>query len=120
MTTYLPEEEILVRGLADWVMFAEVYDLTRDWALERSLDPRTESLRVLRVLLSEGLVEIGDVERDAGFVPWGLGADEALERVVDRWDRLNADLNLGDVCWLSNTAQGDARAQALLDGHQPG
>jgi hypothetical protein len=113
-TPSLPEEEILARGLADWVMFAEVYGLTRDWALARSLDPRTEILRVLRALLSQGLVEIGDVQKGAGFVPWGLGVDEALARVVERWDRLSAEPNLGEVAWLSNTAEGDARAEEIL------
>ena len=118
MTTLQPEEEVLARGLADWVMFAEVYGLTRDWALARSLDPRTETLRVLRTLLEEGLAELGDVQRGAGFVPWGLGVDEALARVVERWDRLEAEPNLGDVGWLSNTPQGDARARELL-GERP-
>ncbi len=113
MTTYTPEEEILARGEDDWVQFFEVYELAKKWAEIHSANARTETVRLLRSLLSQRLVQIGDVTEE-GFVLWELNDDEVIARVIDRWDNLKERPSLGDVCWLSNTARGDARARELL------
>lgn len=64
------------------------------------------SFAILEHLLLNGLMEAGDVT-DAGFVPWPVDPTEALSIIKAEWRKFDKLPNLGDVCWLSNTALGD-------------
>jgi hypothetical protein len=119
MNTYTPEEEILARGRADWVDFSEVYWLVEKWSLMRSLDPHQEVARLLRHLLSDGLVRAGTVERGAGFVAWDLDESESVDRILREWSSLGREPHLGEVCWLANTPAGDALATEVLADADP-
>ena len=61
---------------------------------------------VLEHLLMNGLMEAGDVT-DTGFIPWPVDPTEALSIIKAEWRKLDELPNLGDVCWLNNTALGD-------------
>ncbi len=64
------------------------------------------SFAILEHLLLNGLMEAGDVTDD-GFVPWAVNPSEALSIIKAEWRKLDELPNLGDVCWLNNTALGD-------------
>ena len=119
MNTYTPEDEILVRGRADWVDFSEMYWLVRKWSLAHALDPRLEVVNLLRRLLSDRLVRIGTVVRGSGFVPWDLNENEIIDRLLYEWNALDHEPRMGDVCWLANTPAGDQRATEVLSHPDP-
>jgi hypothetical protein len=39
---------------------------------------------------------------------------EALERVESKWMKVEGGPNLGEICWMSNTEQGDQHAKNLI------
>ena len=107
-------EDLLVRGLDDWVHLAEVAWVVKSAntsANEHELVE--ESLKVIRGLLAEGFAEIGDVT-DGGFFEWNVPIEVAIDRVWREWTGLDHDLLQGDVCWLANTELGNERAQEAL------
>lgn len=64
------------------------------------------SFAILEHLLLNGLMEAGDVT-DTEFIPWSVDPMEALSIIKAEWRKLGELPNLGDVCWLNNTALGD-------------
>jgi hypothetical protein len=107
------EEELLITGLDDWVHLADIA-----WAA-KSAGARTKhhevdlAISAVRSLMDAGLMQIGDVS-DGGFFEWGLPLEEALERLRRGWLALDHDPWPGDVCWLSNTQEGNREAKNIL------
>jgi hypothetical protein len=79
----------------------------------RAAEMRDVALQVMRVLLESRLMEPGDLT-ESGFKPWGTATPDALARIETAWPHGFAP-SLGDVCWLSNTTQGDARGKQALE-----
>ena len=103
-------EEVLLHGLDDWVQAADIVGLI----VEAGVPCRSDGIwplyrSVISVVLSEGLMDIGDVSED-GFKSWKLDSDAALSKLDTEWARLDGLPDLGEVCWLSNTEAGDAQA----------
>lgn len=106
-------QHILIIGLDDWIHFGEVFEQsvevggahTADEALDVSLD-------AIRALLSDGLIDAGDVIGTT-FCPWALGVDDTLARIAEGWRRLGRTPDAGDICWLRTTAEGDRIAEDL-------
>jgi hypothetical protein len=103
--------EVVKRGLDDWVDAAEVA-----WVVKFTGDQTTDSgieslaLEVIARLLRRGLMKPGDVTKD-GFCEWDLEPHEAVERITRSWKALGRLPGLGEVCWLSNTGEGDRKAR---------
>ena len=101
------KREILVDGLADWLMLVNVADIARnaaasqDWRVWRDL-----SLELLGELTAEGLVEIGSFTDNRGFRPWNVPFEKARERIVRDWEKVGADMTHGDICWVALTEEG--------------
>ncbi len=104
---------VLIDALEDWVQACQVdrnievvyRPTTRDERIRRFLE-------VVRELLEEELAAVGDVMRDAGFVPWNLSLGDALLKMERHWQALGDERpNLGDICWLASTSLGKKRAQ---------
>ncbi len=72
---------------------------------------RKLSGETIRTVLREGLMTAGDVTH-AGFCPWNISGEQAIERIERDWTALGRGPNLGEICWLSNTPAGDARAKS--------
>jgi hypothetical protein len=107
-------DEVLVRGADDWVMAAEVAWLARSvGGASTDGEVLDVSVDLIRTVLTEGLMEVGDVT-DGGFFAWGLPVAEAVQRIEDAWRGLGHSPNLGEVCWLSNTPTGQARAESIF------
>lgn len=106
-------EDILVRGLDDWIQAAEIASVARTIGGAQGEDEARElSFRALRVLLERDLIEVGMVT-EAGFSAWDLPKDQALERIRREWCTLPKGPGLGEVCWLSLTENGALHADAL-------
>ena len=107
-------EDLLVRGLDDWIQAAEVASVSRETGGAQSGEGSRElSLRIIRKLLEAGLAEPGMVDEHSGFLPWGISVDEAMRRIEGDWPTRPAGPQLGEVCWLNLTKKGHAQAQRL-------
>lgn len=103
-------DEVLKRGLDDWIQAAEVVSVVRSSGGETSeARMREVALEVIAAVLRRGLMKAGDVTKD-GFVEWNMMPDESLERITAGWNALAKSPELGEVCWLSNTSLGDLQA----------
>jgi hypothetical protein len=106
-------DEVLLAGLDDWVMPCQVDyfaghqrpDATPDQLIERGI-------RTVERMLRDGLMEVGDVTDD-GFRSWDVPSAEAVSRIRSEWKRLDRRLEMGDICWLSNTTLGEEHAERL-------
>ncbi|MFN7148152.1 MAG: hypothetical protein ACK4V6_01595 [Microthrixaceae bacterium] len=104
---------LLERGKDDWVMAADVAWIAHAIGGATSDDGiRSVSLGLIERALRDELMRIGDVT-DGGFLPWEASPDQALRRVEASWRGLGRLPDLGEVCWLENTEEGDAFATSL-------
>lgn len=106
-------DELLARGADDWVMAAEVAWIVRSVVgASTGADVLGVSVDLIRTVLTEGLMEAGDVT-DGGFFGWDLSPEESVKRIEEAWRQLGRSPILGEVCWLSNTSTGQACAQGI-------
>jgi hypothetical protein len=108
-------EDLLVRGLDDWVQAAEVASVSRTTGGAQSDEASRElSLRLIRKLLEDGLAEPGMVDAQEGFLPWGVPVNAAMQLIEGSWStKQQGGPGLGEVCWLSLTPKGHAQGQRL-------
>lgn len=117
MATERMIEELLISGAEDWITASEVA-----WVAKSVGGASTDeevlaiSLNLIQAAVEQGLMEVGDVT-DGGFIPWDLPPLDAVRRVEGAWRDLGRLPNLGEVCWLANTTNGDRLAKQVLD-HQ--
>jgi len=109
-------DELLMSGADDWVLAAEVAWVAESTGGAKTPDQiRDLSLRLIRELLQQGMMEIGDLSEEAPhFRKWNLPMEEALERVEREWKALGRLPDLGDICWLQNTVKGNKLGKQLL------
>ena len=107
--------EVLRDGLDDWVLIDSLLWSARRAAGEGN-DFRILVRRALEVLLGDRLMQIGDLGEN-GFEAWTSSVDESVDRAVRECEAFDW-LPMGAGCWLSNTAEGDARGR--LASLQPG
>lgn len=109
-------DEILLLGLDDWIQATEIASVARMVGGATTEDEARElSIKIINEVVQAGLMKAGDV-RQGGFHEWDLVANEALERIKREWSALGRGPNLGEICWLSNTEEGDKRARRLDEG----
>jgi hypothetical protein len=102
-------QQILERGLDDWIQAAEIVGVVVETGpTHTDAAIRTICLRLIRRILTSGLMTAGDVTVD-GFRAWMSSPAEAYLRIESEWPTRGTP-GLGDVCWLSNTLAGDAIA----------
>ena len=71
-------------------------------------------LRLLRRLVMEEVIVIGELSRDMSvFKPWNFPPEEALEKIRHDWESLDRPISMWEVCWVSSTPKGDAIAVTL-------
>lgn len=113
-------EELVTRGSDDWVDAAEVAWVAKSIGGVRDDESmRVLSIALIRRVLEDGLMEIGEVG-DGGFFEWGLPVDEAVDRADRAWRDLDRAPNLGDVCWLANTEEGTLLAEQVFEQRSHG
>jgi hypothetical protein len=108
-------EKILTAGADDWLYLAEIASLVRQEMLQASDSDVIEStLDIIGELAGYELITIGDLSGPGGhYRPWGLSTAQSLDRLRTEWSALDEPINLGDICWLENTAAGDEEARRL-------
>jgi hypothetical protein len=106
-------DDVLIEGLDDWIQASYVVSIAMEVTeTSRPVEMRGVALQVLKSLLDSRLMEPGDLA-ESGFKPWNVALPLAIARIEAAWPP-NFAPSLGDVCWLSNTAEGDARGKQAL------
>ncbi len=111
-----PVESVLLSACDDWTGLWEVALDVREISLEsREAEVRRLAIEALTHLLSQGWVRIGDLISD-GFMPWDLSDAAIIRRIDEEWSALGRDPDIGEIGWLTTTAEGDAVSRRLA-GH---
>ena len=120
-------DNLLMRGCDDWIQAAEVASVAIEVGGAESPDQVRElSLELIRHVVEQGLMELGDVdvagewESKEGFRKWDLPIQEGLNRVEREWNALGRNPTLWEICWLRNTALGSALGEELLKQRKAG
>ena len=104
--------DVLKRGLDDWIQAGEVASVVLSADKQATTnDIRRVALEVIAELVRSGLMKAGDVTSE-GFTEWSMTPDDAVQRIVREWNAIDRSPQLGEICWLSNTSEGDRRARA--------
>jgi hypothetical protein len=107
-------DDLLIRGLDDWIQASEVASVTRIIGGKNSDETvRDLSIQLIRTLLESGFVEVGMVEKQKGFIPWKVSVDDAMQRIERDWFSRPTGPGLGEVCWLNLTEKGESQAKRL-------
>lgn len=114
-------EELLTRGIHDWVSLAEVDSVITDNHLAETISDKQElALHVIRSLIEDGLMKIGDLMGDGGrFRAWEVSIEGAIALLRDRYVTHYDDRN-GWVfsVWLDLTESGEEVARQLQSNAQ--
>ncbi len=106
-------DDVLKRGLDDWIQAAEIASIARTAGKATSEDGvRDLSLRIFRELLGRNLMDVGMVT-ETGFTAWEIPVDQALQRIESDWRALPKGPDLGEICWLNLTEEGSVQADEL-------
>ncbi len=106
MSTSSCINEILVRGLDDWIQAAEVASIARTHGGAKGDDEtRKISIEIVRELLNRDLIQIGEVS-STGFQSWNLSEVDVLAKIDADWRRRPHGPDLGELFWLNLTEYG--------------
>lgn len=109
-------EELLLRGLIDWVALERVHDCVRR---ENSARPssaiREMALDLIHSLVSDGMFLVGDLSGEGGsFVAWDTPIDKSIQRIRDVYiPQFQDEGAWWFYCWLDLTNKGQQTAQAI-------
>lgn len=109
-------EEVLSRGLIDWVALQRVHSIV---AQENAGEPiaviQEKVLDLIRSLVAEGLFKLGDLATDDNrFGAWGSSLDESIQRIRDAYiDNFDDETKWWFVCWLESTEKGQELAESI-------
>ncbi len=107
--------EILDAAAYDWVPMIEVDQIVTQQQLAANDGERFDLVTsVVRALLEEGLVSVGDLPGDGAETPdWGLSADASAERIRGMYvDRHGEPEEWQYRIWFGLALGGDARAMS--------
>jgi hypothetical protein len=107
------KEQVLVRGLDDWVYAADVYGIAAGSGLAEPSAIRELSLGLTSEILVEGLMVAGEVD-GTGHRPWEMSTGDAIVRITEDWLEWTEQLTPGAVVWLDLTETGRALAKDAL------
>lgn len=112
--------QVLTLGLDDWVDLGWVRKIVNDHVPNLDSEQMLQwCLKVVRTMLSKGLVDVGDLSGEGGrFRRWQMDHQAALNQIERRWRHYGDVIGDGTgevggdfLCWLSNTEEGDRLAK---------
>lgn len=109
------EKSVIIDALRDWFQFFQLMAEVKETTGTQGRKLEEETLDLIESLLLKGLMEVGTVDPERGFVGWALSPGEIRTRIQVALDDLSRPPSLGDVCWLANTAKGEQLARELLE-----
>lgn len=109
-------DEILNAALYDWVPMVEVNQIVTQQELAATDAERFNLVTtVMRALLNDGLVGVGDLPGDGNQTPdWGLPVDAAIARINDEYVVHHGEPTEWEFrIWIGLTARGRVVAEEL-------
>jgi hypothetical protein len=108
-------EDVLARGVDDWVYEAEVFTIARRSGLTEPDQLRALSLGLITEVIVRGLMTPGEYDGET-HRPWDCSTGDAVVRITEDWLASRDDVPTpGSVVWLSNTELGERMGKAVLD-----
>lgn len=104
------EESIIVDALRGWFQFFQIMEEVKQ-GVEGEEDLEQKTLDLIESLQIKGLMEVGTLHREKGFVSWGVSPSETRQRIRVALDELGRPPSLGDICWLAHTPKGEQLAR---------
>ncbi|WP_369203471.1 hypothetical protein [Streptomyces sp. PU-14G] len=98
-------KEMLIEGEDDWVMVDFLIGVAEEFTNSHGGDFKDVSLDLLRELLREELMEIGDLG-ETGFEAWPHNVNESVARFKEGCDSYDWE-PMGALWWLANTEKGE-------------
>jgi hypothetical protein len=110
--------ELLISGLSDWVSLAEVQQIISHFQLANTDKEHQDlTLRAIRSLLQDGLMQIGELPGPDGTFPAWEPVDVAMDRLHERFVGHYAEPTSWDYSiWLGLTEAGRRVTKTLRDG----
>jgi hypothetical protein len=110
--------ELLTRGLSDWVSLAEVQQIISHFQLADTDKKRQDvTLRTVRSLLEDGLMQIGELPGPDGTFPAWVPTDVAIDRLHERFvDHYYEPASWDYSIWFGLTGAGRTVANELRAG----
>ena len=106
------KEYILAQGLSDWIGFGTIV-----WVVEQQLpaaatrdEKISSATAMIKSLLEDDLIRVGDPVDGRGFVAWDLPMDETIKLIEAEWRARPEEPSIGYVCWFENTERGEKLA----------
>jgi hypothetical protein len=107
------KRDILIIAHEDAIGLWHVIDIVHDAFPGASHhDIQEVTLRIIRNLLDQGLVQAGfpDGRR---FDAWKQSSAETVTRIKAEWDAIGREPRLGEIVWFNTTEKGDREADKL-------
>ncbi|QEN15456.1 hypothetical protein ACRDU6_24690 [Mycolicibacterium sp. ELW1] len=115
-TDMAARDEVLVRGLIDWVPLQRLhYHTVRAHPGEPIKTTQQRVMTLIHDLVQDDLAEIGDLNGpDDRFAKWSTSLNESLDRVRQIYiDRFDEDTIWPWYAWLNLTPKGAAVAEEI-------
>jgi hypothetical protein len=109
-------EEVLLRGLIDWVALERVHSIvTRENAGEPLSVIQDKVLDLIRSLVTDGLFELGDLATENHrFGAWDTPLDESIQRIREVYTtQFHDEPEWWFYCWLDATEKGLQLGEAI-------
>lgn len=111
-------EDLLARGVDDWVYAAEVHDIARRSSLVEPDLVRMLAIGLIAEALSRGLMAAGDFD-GSSHRPWECSVGEAIARIQDEWLGWGTEAPTpGAIVWLDVTPAGREIGERVLAREQ--
>jgi hypothetical protein len=111
-------EDLLARGVRDWVDVAEFVYVSRRSGLDDREGLRALALGLMTEMMVRRLMVPGDVD-EFGFQPWPSTLGEAIQRLVETWDEGELSPTPGSVAWFELTPEGNRLGRLIHAREQP-
>lgn len=96
--------ELLRDGEDDWVPIDNLIAYAWEHSIEEEVDPKQGSVALLRFVLENDLMRIGDLGAE-GVLPWRMSVNESVGRFLDGCERYRWEPQ-GALWWLDITERG--------------
>jgi hypothetical protein len=111
-------EDVVARGVDDWVSAAEVFDVASRSGVSEQPTLRALSVGLIAEVLVRGWMVPGELA-DSGFARWECSTAEAVARIAQDWFSREEPLVMpGEIVWLDPTEQGRELGLRVLEREQ--
>jgi len=109
-------DQLLYACSGDYLCLADFLSLLKREGIENKTEQRWQTLRLIRQMLDDKLVEAGEVHKGDKFWefrPWELSPGETIAEIQARWNLLGREPGPWELVWFDLTVKGQREAEQL-------